>query len=86
MIGTETYQQKYKSIKKQYQLYDNFLEDENTQLTFEERSKLIYEMGRLIDVMKKIESMTYQETKKITDDHPLVLNSQLNYKKITLEP
>lgn len=76
----ETYQLKYRKFKKQYQLYDDFLLCPETILTFEERSKLIYEMGRILAVINKINEMTYYETKKINDDYNIVLSSSMNYK------
>lgn len=81
IFQNDTYQAKHKMLLKQYQLYDQFLIDPETNINFKERSKLIYEMGRMQSVIDKIESMPYMETRKTTDDFPLIISSCLNPKE-----
>lgn len=76
MIPSETYQCKLRKIKAQYKLYDDFIQ--NTELTFENRSKIIQEMGRLLYIIEKTENMTLQEVRKKCDDWPLVMISIMN--------
>lgn len=83
MIPSETYYTKRIKLNKQYALYDNFLKD--TELTFEQRTKLIFEMGRILSVINQIDNMTLMETRKKTDDYPLVIPSTLNEKIMPLK-
>lgn len=85
MIRSETYQAKFIKLTKQYELYDQFLQDPETELTFQQRQKLIEEMGRLIYHIKKIGSMPMLETRRKTDDYPLVLSSSINFYSNPLE-
>lgn len=80
MFKSETWQQKHKGILKQLKLYDAFLTDPETKLTYEERSKLIFEMGRLLWWANFIENMTFMETRKATEDYPLMITSALHTK------
>jgi len=79
MANQDTWQSKQRKMKIQYQLYDDFLQ--NTELTFDDRSKLIHEMGRLIHVIKYIDNLSLQEARKTSDDWPLIVSSMINYKK-----
>lgn len=74
----DTYHLKYSNLKKQYKLYDDYLNDPDTHLSFDQRSKLIYEMGKMLSFMKMIENMTYQKTKQVNDDYTIVKNSIIN--------
>lgn len=79
MIRSETYQEKHKGLKKQYQLYDDYLQSSEEPMTFEQRTFFIEEMGRVLFLIHQIENMTFQESKRITDDWPMVISSRLNF-------
>ena len=71
MANSDTWNSKQRKLKAQYQLYDDFLQSEP--LTFDQRSKLIYEMARVLHVIKYIDALTLQESRKICDDYTIIL-------------
>lgn len=76
MSRQETNHSKYSKCKKQYVLYDEFLISE--QLTFKQRSDLIWEMARINNFTKEVEHMTFNELKKTTDDYTIQIPSKIN--------
>lgn len=70
MARSDTWNSKQRKLKNQYKLYDDFLE--NTKMTFDERMKLITEMSRMLHVIKYIDSLTLEESRKVCDDYTII--------------
>ena len=60
----ENHQARYAQMKKQYNLYDDFLIHPETSLTKTQRKKLIYEMGRMLFLMKNYEYAELSKSKR----------------------
>lgn len=73
MANSDTWNSKQHKLKEQYKNYDEFLQ--NTELTFDQRSKLIYEMARVLHMIKYIDSLTLQESRKVCDDYTIIVSS-----------
>ncbi|MAX71819.1 MAG: hypothetical protein CMC76_12110 [Flavobacteriaceae bacterium] len=79
-MRSETFYTKRIKLIKQYNLYFDFLFCSTSDLTREQKDKLIFEMGRIKKEVERISKMALYETQKITDDYPLVIPSGLNEK------
>lgn len=70
---------KYRSVKKQIQLYCDFLtSDDFAQYTFEDRIKLCAEITRLQQIIKKIEKMPYIDTLEDSNDYEIEMISSFS--------
>ena len=74
--GQVSYQTKFKQLKKQYKLYDDFLVEEET--TEKERKSMITEMVRISDLIFQIEKLPVGDFFSAADDYNQFFQSKIN--------